>query len=281
MKQSFNSLIKNLKNSIATYDYFINFTKVFDRVSDVELKLNIMNYLIGKENFDYEFNELLYKYPSEIVTVIPVLLALRHHYYSIIDKKQMKVYDFSSYNPEIDYLEFIKKSGIILLFENKRIKNLVDYVTGVEVGLDTNGRKNRSGKVMSSIVKGYLDKISNIQYLEEASINKIKTNFNIDLSVSTINNKRFDFAIKNRFGKLFLIEVNYYSGGGSKLNEVSRSYINLSADINKIDNVEFVWITDGNGWKSAKKNLEEAYNKIEYLFTIFDLEESKLEHLFN
>lgn len=282
MKRSFNSIIESIKEGLSTYDYFVDFKKVFSKVDHIELKLNTLNYLIGKDNFDEAFKVLLEEHPN-IITVIPVLLAVRENNIQVLDEV-MKSYNFNHYDPNVDYIEFIRKTGLIDLFYDKRIKNLVDYVTGVEVGLDTNGRKNRSGKMMSQIVLKNLQSIQGIKILEEANTSKIYKEFGIDISNTikdTKSNKRFDFVVKDNTGHIYLIETNYYGTSGSKLNETSRSYSKLAKDIKEIDNVSFIWITDGKGWLSTKKNLNEAYNDIDHLYTLYDLENKTLHKLFN
>ncbi|WP_264229529.1 type II restriction endonuclease [Acholeplasma laidlawii] len=282
MKRSFDGIIESIKEGLSTYDYFVDFKKVFSKVEHIELKLNTLNYLIGKDNFDEAFKVLLEEHPN-IITVIPVLLAVRENNIQVLDEV-MKSYNFNYYDPNVNYIEFIRKTGLIDLFYDKRIKNLVDYVTGVEVGLDTNSRKNRSGKMMSQIVLKNLKDIPNIDILEEANTSKIYKEFGVNISNTlkdTKSNKRFDFVIKDKMGHIYLIETNYYGTSGSKLNETSRSYAKLAKDIKEIDNVSFVWITDGKGWLSTKKNLEEAYNDIEHLYTLYDLEHKVLHKLFN
>lgn len=282
MKRSFDEIMSSLTEGLATYAYFVDFNKVFKHVKNAELNLNIMNYLIGKDNFDEAFDYVVKQHP-DVVTMIPVLLAVRNQRINILDKAMIH-YDFSQYHASIDYLKFVKETKLIELFYDKRIKNLVDYVTGVEVGLDSNGRKNRSGKIMSELVKSYLNKVENIDYIEEATVTKVYQAWGIEIkndSVAIKSNKRFDFAVKNSKDKVFLIEVNYYGASGSKLNETARSYAKLSYDIKQIPQVTFIWVTDGKGWLSARKNLEESYYIIDHLYTILDLENHVLNHVIN
>lgn len=282
MKRAFDDIIKSIKMSLSTYDYFVDFKKVFDNVNHVELKLNTMNYLIGKEDFDKAFNELVKEQPS-IVTVIPVLLAVRENNIQVLDEV-MKTYNFNHYDSATNYIEFIRKTGLINLFYDKKIKNLVDYVIGVEVGLDTNGRKNRSGKMMSQVVFNSLKQIDDVKIIEEANFSKIKSLFNKDISKllkDVKSNKRFDFVVMNKHDHLFLIETNYYGSSGSKLNETARSYTKLAQDLKNTQNISFIWITDGKGWLSTKKNLLEAYNEIQHLYTIYDLEQKTLNKIIN
>lgn len=284
MKREFNEIIESLRESIATYDYYVDFDKVYKNVNKVEMQLNLLNYLIGKENVEQEFMKLLLEYP-DVIEVIPILLAVREGEIKIIDGEVIS-YNFKKMNRDLsDYTKLLRESGLVELFEKKKIKNLVDYVTGVEVGLDTNARKNRTGHLMEDIVESYINKIPNVDYIKEATKNEIKIHFNTDvldnlnLDDKNKTNKRFDFVVKSKSGKLLLIETNFYGGSGSKLNETARSYAKLGKDIADIDGVEFVWITDGKGWRSTQNNLREAYSVIKHLYTLDDLDNCILERL--
>lgn len=284
MKRSFEEIIGNLRDSIATYNYYVDFNKVYRNVNKVEMQLNLLNYLIGKDNIEQEFMKLIVEYP-DVIEVIPILLAVREGEIKIIDGEVIS-YSFKKMNREVaDYTKLLRESGLVELFEKKKIKNLVDYVTGVEVGLDTNARKNRTGHLMEDIVESYIKKIPNVDYLKEATKNDIKKHFKTDelddlnLDDEKKTNKRFDFVVKSRTGKLLLIETNFYGGSGSKLNETARSYAKLGKDITGINGIEFVWITDGKGWRSTQNNLREAYSVIEHLYTLDDLDNGVLEKL--
>ncbi len=277
MKRKFEDIIESLRDSIATYDYYVDFNKVYANVSKVEMQLNLLNYLIGKDNVENEFLNLLIEYP-DVIEVIPILLAIRTGEIKVIDGELIS-YNFKEMNREPeDYTKLLRESGLVNLFQNKKIKNLVDYVTGVEVGLDTNARKNRTGHLMEDIVESYIQKIENVDYLKEANINEIKSHFKTDvldhllIDEETYANKRFDFVVKNKKHELLLIETNFYRTSGSKLNETARSYTKLGQDLKEIKGVKFVWVTDGIGWKSTQNNLREAYAVIDHIYTLDDLD---------
>lgn len=277
MKRKFEDIIESLRDSIATYDYYVDFNKVYANVSKVEMQLNLLNYLIGKDNVENEFLKLIIEYP-DVIEVIPILLAIRTGEIKVIDGELIS-YNFKEMNREPeDYTKLLRESGLVNLFQNKKIKNLVDYVTGVEVGLDTNARKNRTGHLMEDIVESYIQKIENVDYLKEANIKEIKSHFKTDvldhllMDEETYANKRFDFVVKNKNNELLLIETNFYRTSGSKLNETARSYAKLGQDLKEIKGVKFVWITDGIGWKSTQNNLREAYTVIDHIYTLDDLD---------
>ncbi len=280
IKRSFEEMLSTLKSSITPYDFFVDFNKVFKNVKELEILLNSMNYLLGKEDFDQAFKDL-FEQNSNIYKAIPILLATRENKIEILEDK-LVIYDFMHAQSVDDYLMFIKNTNLIKLFTKDGVKNLVDYVIGVEVGLDTNSRKNRTGTLMENKVEKFIkDSVVFKDYITQARIIDIKNNLGIDLSylLDVDQNKRFDFAVKSQ-DKLFLIETNYYRTSGSKLNETARSYTKLSEDISKIDDVYFIWITDGQGWLSTKNNFEEAYDHIDYLFNLYDLEQGILKELF-
>lgn len=282
MKRNFDDIINNLTESISTYDYFVDFQKVFSNVEDLEYKLNILNYLLGKDNFDEEFKSTFKRNP-EVVSVLPILLAIRRKDITVLDEVVVN-YDFENYMNVEDYLLFIYETSLIELFKDKRIRNLIDYVTGVEVGLDSNARKNRTGTLMESLVEKELNKIPNIKYLKQATLYNIYEIFNVKVNINSSEiptNKRYDFIVKDINNKIYLIETNYYNSSGSKLSETSRSYTKLDNDVKNINNVEFIWITDGYGWKSTQKDLNNAYALMKHLYTIYDLNNGILNKIFN
>lgn len=274
--KDFKQFIETLKPTILPHDFYVDFKKVFKNIDDISYNLNVLNHLIGQPNFDDEFYKMFRKNP-DVVSVLPILLAVRQNKIIILDKIII-TYDFHHHMEPSYYLDFIKKTKLIDIFYDHRVKNLVDYVTGIEVGLDSNGRKNRSGQIMSKIVFEHLNKCKDIEIIPEASLQKIKANWDIKIDIP---NKTFDFAVKDSLNHIYLIEVNYYSGGGSKLNEISRSYIKLAQDLKDKDNLSFMWITDGTGWLTAKKDLNNAYDVIEHLYNINDLENKRLDNVFN
>lgn len=280
MKRNFDDIINSLKPTIYSHEYFVDFKKVFNNVDNIKYHLNNLNYLLGEDDFDKSF-EFMFNKDPKVVQVLPILLAIRDKNILVFEETIIK-YSFNKIMNVNYYLNFIYKTNLIDLFKDKRIRNFVDYVTGVEVGLDTNARKNRSGREMENLVERHIEKISNVVYLKQATLDTIKKEWNIVINTKTSDvsiNKQYDFILKDSNNKIFLIETNFYKTRGSKLNETARSYSKLSADISKLDNVEFIWITDGIGWLSTKKGLEEAYNSMKHLYTIEDLNNKVLNKL--
>jgi len=284
VKREFKDIIKNLKKTIANYNYYTNFDKVYENIDKIKIEINILNSLIGSKNIEEEFINVINEYPKTL-RVIPILIAVRQSEVPVIDGKQID-FDFKSKTmTDEDYIKFMRKTGLFNLLENSRIKCLFDYVTGVEVGLDTNARKNRTGHSMEDVVESYIKKINNIEYEKEMPKKKISEEYNVDINKliskedeNDSAEKRFDFVVKTE-DKLYLIETNFYSSQGSKLNETARSFKSLNNDIKELENVDFIWITDGIGWKSAKNNLKETYYTMEHLYTIVDLENGILDEL--
>ncbi|HBF68660.1 MAG TPA: restriction endonuclease [Firmicutes bacterium] len=283
--KNFDNWLKNLKDSIATWNYYIDFKKVYKNVDEIKVELNILNSLIASKNIENDFRDIVLKYPG-VLKAIPILLAKREYDIKIIDAHNEYNFNFIKMNYSLDqYVLFMRNSGLFDLLENHIINNLVDYVMGVEVGMDTNGRKNRTGDVMEDIVESYLinsglkkDKT----YFKEMYASEIEKRFDIDLS-SIRNNgkgeKRFDFVFVGALNRVYAIECNFYSGGGSKLNETARSYKTLALEAKSVENFSFVWITDGKGWESAKKNLLETYEVMDNLYNIKDLENGVINRL--
>ena len=283
--ERFQPMVINYDRFNCRLDILCRFPKVYRNVNEIKIPLNIMNSLLGSKNIRSEFLELLDKYP-EILKAIPIIVAKRLND-TILVKDVEKDFYFKfkkpNYSPE-EYADFMEKSGVFDLLSNHLVANLFDYVTGVEVGMDTNGRKNRTGHTMENIVQSYLEQegfVMGVNLYKEIYQNEVEELFNVDLSAITNEgntSKRFDFVIK-RDSIVYLIETNFYSGGGSKLNETARSYKMITEEAKTIPNVEFVWFTDGQGWFQAKKNLRETFEVLPYLYNINDLKNGILKEL--
>lgn len=283
MKKDFSHLVSTFKSSIKTWDYFVNWNKVFANSADLEITLNKLNYLLGKDDLQGEFYKL-YESNPDIVKALPVLLAVRENNLEIYDKvsKESELYDFSGKDNDADkYFEFLDKSGLARLFQRDGIKNLVDYVIGVEVGLDSNGRKNRGGTLMEEIVGLFLESFcrqNDLECISQARPSKIKSKWGFDIKVNK-SERSFDFAVYNpRSGKIKLFETNFYNGGGSKLKAVCGEFRSLYDEL-KAQNIEFIWVTDGLGWHTTKRPLEETYNHNDYVFNLHMLEDGALNEL--
>lgn len=277
MKRNFNNWLLSFRESIADYKYYIDFEKVYKNVQKIKVELNILNSLIGSKNVENDFEKLLNRYP-EILKCIPILLAVRASEIYAMDNYETFNYNFKNKNLSIEqYKIFMNKTGLFDLISNHIINNLVDYVTGVETGLDSNGRKNRGGHLMENLVESFITKAGfekNKTYFKEMYISQIVNNWDIDLSAISNKGKtekRFDFVIKTK-QMIYGIETNFYVGGGSKLNETARSYKNLALEVDTIEGFTFIWFTDGKGWNSARNNLEETFDVMEHLYNIKDLE---------
>lgn len=290
MKRNFKDWLSKFRSSIATYDYYIDFEKVHRNVDEIKVELNILNSLIGSKNIGDEFTALLKRYP-EILKCIPILLAVRASEIYCQDENGGYLYefDFGKYPPNSHIHHsrcryFMRKTGLFDLLENHIINNLVDYATGVETGLDSNGRKNRGGHLMEDLVESYIVKAGfekDKTYFKEMYIHQITEKWGIDLSAISNQGKaekRFDFVIKTD-DMIYGIETNFYTGGGSKLNETARSYKQIAQEVATVDGFEFVWFTDGQGWISARHNLEETFEVMEHIYSIQDLEDGVINKL--
>jgi len=266
MSEQFKIFLSQLSETNATLDYFTDFKKIKSNVNKIAIKLNQLNYLIGKEDLNKAVYEL-YEENPKVFEVLDILIAIRKNKRAktFNNKGEIILLDTYFETPEL-VLEFIEETGLAEVFKNKDISNLVDYVFGIEVGLDTNARKNRGGDNMSKAVSLIFDK-AGVFYKKEVNNTIFPEIISLGADV-----KRFDFVIKTK-RKTYLIEANYYNSGGSKLNETARSYSDVAPKINQYENYEFVWITDGQGWFSAKNKLEEAYNIIPSLYNLITLED--------
>jgi type II restriction enzyme len=286
----FEYFMENLKDTIKGWDFFVGWEKVFGKLSEIEIRLNILNFLIGKENIRDEFVRIIESYP-ETVEVLPILLAVREKSVKVLSPNENSIFNFLEYSfkknnnistEEINHIaDFAQNSGIFDVLSNRKIKNLVDFVMGVEVGLDSNARKNRSGNAMEGITELLIKNICQkcyFRYIPQAPANKIEQNFGYKVKADK-SERAFDYAIDTG-KKLYLLETNYYGGGGSKLKAVAGEFSNLFNFIKKATPEHgFIWITDGKGWETTRKPLKESFDKIDYILNLKMLEKGVLEEI--
>ena len=284
-KRDFHTWLLNFRYSIADFGYYIDFKKVYNNVDSIKVELNILNSLIGSKNIESDFENLVVKYP-EILKCIPILLAVREYEIFAGENGDVKLYTFNKQiNTIVDYKLFMKKTGLFDLLSNHIINNLYDYVTGVETGLDSNGRKNRGGHQMEDLVESYIQKAGfkrDVNYFKEMYVSEVSRKWNIDLSAVSNQGKmekRWDFVVKTN-NCVYLIETNFYGSGGSKLNETARSYKTIATEMKNVKGAKFVWFTDGAGWKSAARNLEETFDVLDDIYSINDMQNGIMTEVF-
>ena len=265
-QEQFTQFMSQLKETNTTLDFYCDFAKIGRNVNDIAISLNTLNYLLGKTDLRTAVEDL-WRRDSRVFEVLDILIATRESDGKLFLNALGECKKIHSLFNSVDgVMEFLEGTGLDKVFQKPEVHNLVDYVFGVETGLDTNARKNRSGQITESLVVSMFDK-AGIEYQSQVSS---KTFPEVEQALGA-DQKVFDFVIKTN-AKIYLIEVNFYSGGGSKLNEVARSYTDIAPKINSLQGFEFVWITDGLGWRSAKNKLEEAFMTIPSVYNITTLQ---------
>ena len=283
--RNFDAWLGTFKESIADYRYYVDFEKICRNVEKIKVELHILNSLIGSKNIEAEFERVVSEYPKTL-RCIPILIAVRKSEIYAMDADGEYNFSFKDMNYGIDeYKMFMRKTGLFDLMENNKITSLFDYVTGVETGLDSNGRKNRGGHLMENLVEDFIKKAGfkkNDSYFKEMYIHQIQETWNVDLSAISNQGqaeKRFDYVVKTP-NQIYLIETNFYTGGGSKLNETARSYKTLANEVATIDGVTFVWFTDGKGWVGARNNLKETFDVMKDIYNINDMKNGIMKKVF-
>lgn len=284
-KRDFHTWLSNFRYSIADFGYYIDFNKVYNNVEAIKIELNILNSLISSKNIEADFENLIKKYP-ETLKCSPILLAVREYEIFAGENGDVKLYTFNKQiNTIEDYKLFMRKTGLFDLLSNHIINNLYDYVTGVETGLDSNGRKNRGGHQMEDLVESYIQKAGfkrDVNYFKEMYVSEVSRKRNIDLSAVSNQDKmekRWDFVVKTD-NCIYLIETNFYGSGGSKLNETARSYKTIATEMKNVKGAKFIWFTDGAGWKSAARNLEETFDVLDDIYSINDMQNGIMTEVF-
>lgn len=288
--QIFDFLINNLQKSISGWSFFVDWKKIQENIAKIEIELNILNSLLGKDNLEKKFLNTLIEYPKTR-NALPILVAVRNQKLKempILNNGKSLDFEIKDYvfniktriNHKIknELIRFFIESGLKGIFQDKAIKNLVDYCFGVEVGMDTNARKNRGGQNMESIIEVFIKNVcekNNFKYLKEVNAEKIKNELGYDVPIDK-SSRRYDFVIDN--GKeLFIIETNFYGGGGSKIKSTAGEYKSLFNLLNT--KYKFFWITDGTGWQTTIKPLRETFNHNDYIFNLAMLKKDILEFL--
>ncbi|WKV09556.1 type II restriction endonuclease [Thermoanaerobacterium sp. CMT5567-10] len=273
-----------------SYKFFVNWDKVKKHVNKYKIEFNILNTLIGNKQFDDDLRKILSSYP-QVLPTIPILLAIREQKLTVIDdfndeNFSIVHYDFNKKtltNTDIDdMVEFFEKTGLKRFFLELSSKSVQDYVLGVEVGMDTNARKNRSGDAMELMLKPMIEKIASkgknsFDILFQKKFQYLDDNYNIRVN-SSIKNRKADFIIIKNGNKVINIEVNFYSGTGSKPQEIVDSYIERQNEL-KENGFEFIWITDGIGWKGQKNQLHKGFERVNYLLNLYFVRKGLLEEI--
>lgn len=263
----FVTFMSQLKETNQTLDFFCDFNKIHENVEDIKLSLCMLNSLIGATDMRSAV-ETIWKRDKSAFNVMDILIAVRSEGKKKVLNSLGECVVLDSLFESVDgVMEFLNDTGLAEVFQSQKITNLVDYVFGVETGLDSNARKNRSGHVMENVVAEIFEN-NGIDYRTEV----YSSEWAEMTQALGDDEKRFDFVIETP-QKIYLIEVNFYSGGGSKLNEVARAYSDIAPKINAVKGFEFVWITDGIGWNSARNKLQEAFNIIPSIYNLTSTEE--------
>lgn len=285
MARNFAEWLLTFTDSISNYKYYIDFETIYRNAELHKIELNMLNSLIGSNNIEEDFENLVRKYP-EVLNCIPTLLAVRQYEIIVLDDEGNKFeYNFKNMNYDIEqYKVFMKETGLFDLIQNHLVNNLYDYVLGVECGLNSNARKNRGGHLMEDVVERFIQKAGfkkNETYFKEMYLQEIEEKWKLDMSFISNKNqatKRFDFVVKTD-NCIYGIETNFYASGGSKLNETARSYKMLSTEAEKIVGFEFVWVTDGMGWISARNNLKETFDNMDNIYNINDMKNGVMKEI--
>jgi len=264
--------------------YFVNWYKALENTARVEMALHQLDYLIGKSDMGLALFNVIKANPM-VVEALPSVFASRAKKFLLVSKATGPAeFEFLARSVKTDYdirriVAFCDEIGLLNFIEKATISSFTDYVHGVEVGIDTNGRKNRGGKQMEESVEEYVSAIcttNGYDYLAEATASQIASVFGKTLSVDKTN-RRIDFAIDTP-RQLFLIETNYYDGGGSKLKATAGEYKTLY-DLVRKDGHQFIWVTDGRGWLTTLNSLRETFDYTDYILNLEMVGRGVLEDL--
>lgn len=278
INRNFDEWLKSFTDNINSWNYYVNFNTAYKNTSTVKRQLALLNTLKSSPNIEDEFRDLVQEYP-ECIKAIPLLLAVRENVIAITENDRRLDFNFNDMNYNVElYVEFMRKTGIFELLQSHVIGDLLDVGLGINIGLDSNARKNRGGDQMEDLVEFFIQEAGfekGVTYFKEMYLHEVEQKWGYDLSAISadgVAKKRFDFVVKPFDSKeVYICECNCYSSGGSKLNETARSFKTISLEANGVEHVHFVWFTDGAGWLKAKGNLKETFLVQKDLYNIADL----------
>lgn len=285
--RDFEEWLKTFTDNINGWNYYVNFDTAYKNTSAVKRELALLNTLKGSDNIKSEFVDLINCYP-ECLHAIPLLLAVRENVIAITDNERRFDFDFNNMNYDVnDYCEFMEKTGVFDLLQSHVIGDILDVGLGINIGLDSNARKNRGGDQMEDLVEHFICEagfVKDVTYFKEMYLEDVERMWGYSLSAISAEGtatKRFDFVVKPAgSSEVYICECNCYSSSGSKLNETARSFKTISLEAKGIQHVHFVWFTDGAGWLKTKKNLKETYDVQEDIYNINDLKNGIIKDKF-
>lgn len=159
MNKDFNKFMSQLQETNQTLDFFCDFEKIESNVSDIKLSLCMLNSLIGAADLRKSV-EAIWKRDRTAFRVMDILIAVRSNGKKVILDSSGQCVVLDSLFTSVDgVMEYLEETGLADIFRQKKINDLVDYVFGIETGLDSNARKNRSGHVMEKWLQIFLIKI--------------------------------------------------------------------------------------------------------------------------
>lgn len=285
-EETWTLLTTTLTDSIRSWDYWVDWTKVLGNAREYEVDLNTLNYLVGKENVEDELRFLLRRHPS-IARVVPILVATRDNDFKVLTDPEQFGYETFTFprKGSLDagqieaVVRFCDKTGLLDLFRKRELKSVWDYVVGVEVGLDSNARKNRGGTSMENLLEGLIKRMcegNSLDYIAQATQEKVESKWGITIPRKK-KDPKYDFAVRNQ-DRIYLIETNYYGASGSKLKSTAGEYRDVAAALQQAG-FGFIWVTDGRGWESTFNDLRDTFDRIDYTLNLHFVRQGLLTHI--
>ena len=260
----FESLLPTNKS----FEYFVDWDRVLQNFNRFRSYLEDLDEVCGARNLNEareRLRSVLGERP-EVVEVIPSLIAerTRDGVIRVVDYEgSLRVFNFRrrSLQPhEIEEIvDFCDRTG--LLRNLLKVRDLGSYLLGVEVGLDTNARKGRSGRIFESMVLRALRR-----YLPKSiRIHEQDPSFSLyEVLGKRGRGKRHDFVLYISGKPRYIIEANFFNVTGSKPISIAESYISLAEKASEMGKI-FVWITDGPAWRGMREPIERAMKEIDFI----------------
>lgn len=262
--EKYNVFIKTLSTTNIKLEEYTSWKKINKEMDKNRWYCNQLNFFlsINEKDFKLKFSKY-FNESEESFKMLPLLLSNKKEHFNYLINNQIRTFNIKN---KSDVYIFIRESGLLEnIFINESCKDIYSYCFGVEVGIDNNSLKNKSGKWASDIL---------LKILEDNNIEEIKKEVYIkdilnlpNNKLGEFQNKKFDFVFKYK-NVTYLVELNYFNSGGSKINSESDRFIELNNKIieSKIPNIKLLYVTDGLGWLKHKEKLKMVLKNIGHCY---------------
>lgn len=199
VKKEFTSWPDTFQPTLATCDYFTDFEKVNHRIKELKPQIKLVKNILKQDDILIAIETTLNE-DFSLMSILPLFIAVNTSKATFIDSNgQYQTISFNKSTNDLSvYMEFIKTSGIVDVLKKVKSVGVEKYLFGILVGMDSNTRKNRMGRLAEDKLEEFLQKTGN-PYYKEVTLETIKGRYNVDISQLSnhkVSSKRFDYVME-------------------------------------------------------------------------------------